>query len=466
MRNIIIIACLLLMLVGMPTYAAAAEAPQAMRLSGRVKASIDGAPVEAYETAVNTQRKWESRPLLKSAPVVVADVDAGSALVEILFDEQTYGAVESVTVRPLALGIVPEVNGNEVSFTASVPGNIVVEVNGSIDNVVHMFIGRRYGPEDVPDLSDPNVIYISAGIIDTTRTITLTDGQTVYIEEGAVLRGQIVANGAKDIKILGHGIIDGSAYSRWDDILVPIDLTDCENVEVRGVTILDPAAWTLNTYRCRDVLIEDVKIIGARSNSDGITTQSCERLTARNCFVRGWDDNLVVKGYDGDARDILFEGCVLWTDLAQSCEIGYETRADVIERVTFRDITVLHNFHKPVLSIHNSDNALVRDVSYENIIVEDAQMGMGDGTAYLIELTTSKSQWSKSATRGSIRDVVFNGVTVLSGKDGGIRLLAASKDATIDSVTFSGLNILGKEAHSAEDVKFNKNNKVGTVIFD
>ena len=198
--------------------------------------------------------------------------------------------------------------------------------------------------------------------------------------------------------------------------------------------------------------------------TDGITTQSCQNVTARNCFVRGWDDNLVVKGYDGNVKTILFEDCVLWTDLAQSCEVGYETRAEVMEDITFRNITVLHNFHKPVMSVHNGDNALIQNVRFENILVEDAQMGEGDGARLLIELTTTKSQWSKSAVRGNTRGVVFDNIKVLSGKEASIRIFAFNKDYTIDDVLLRNLEILGKRIVSLDGIRLNINKNIGGNI--
>ena len=279
-----------------------------------------------------------------------------------------------------------------------------------------------------------------------------------------MLRGYIQAGGVENVHILGRGVIDGSQYDRWEDTIVPISFTDSKNITIEGITILDPAAWTVNLYHCQGVTIDGINIVAARSNSDGITTQSCENVTARNCFVRGWDDNLVVKGYDGYVKTILFENCVLWTDLAQSCEVGYETRAEVMEDITFRNITVLHNFHKPVMSVHNSDNASIKNVCFENIVVEDAQMGEGDGSRLLIELTTTKSQWSKSAVRGNIRGVVFDNIKVLSGKEASVRIFAYNKDYTIDDVLFRNMEILGKRITSMDDIRLNKNNKIGANI--
>lgn len=420
---------------------------------------LDGVEHTPIETAVTNFHTRSSRPMTAKTPVCVATVSP-DAPTEVTV--QYLGVpVDSVLARPLSLGIEPEIDGDTVRFTLAEPADVTVEINGGVEGALHLFLSAP--DTDKPDAEDSDVLYFGAGEHEV-GAITAENGQTIYLDEGCILRGAIFGDGVKDVRIAGRGIIDGSTFDRWEDVLVPINFENSQGITIEGITILDPAAWTLNLYKDKDVTVDGVKIIGARSNSDGITIQSCEDVLVRNCFVRGWDDNLVVKGYDGDARDILFENCVLWTDLAQSCEIGYETRADIIERITFRDITVLHNFHKPVMSIHNSDNALVRDVLFENIVVEDAQMGQGDGANLLIELTTTKSQWSKTQERGRIRNVVFDGITVLDGADSGIKIFSGGKETNIDDITIRNLTLFGKRIDNFDALRMNINRHNGENI--
>lgn len=413
--------------------------------------------ISLMDTAVTNLHSWMANPITSLTPVGVL---AAEGPFEIAI-EFTDIALESAVVRPLSLGIEPEIVDGQVRFSLDAPANVTVEYNGQVTGALHLFITAP--DENKPDPEASDVIYFGPGEHDV-GIIKPKSGQTIYLDEGCILRGAIQATGVENVRVAGHGIIDGSTYDRWKDIMVPINFENSSHITIEGITILDPAAWTLNLYMDTDVVVNGVKIIGARSNSDGITIQSCENVQVRNCFVRSWDDSLVVKGYDADARDITFENCVLWTDLAQSCEIGYETRADVIERITFRDITVLHNFHKPVLSIHNSDNALIRDILYENIVVEDAQMGEGDGANMLIELTTSKSQWSQTAERGNIRNVLFDGITVLDGKEPGIKIFSFRGEYNIDDVTIRNLSILGKRITSLDELRMSVNKHNGENI--
>ena len=407
---------------------------------------LDGKELDTvYETAVCHQRFWTAEPALSTTPVAVA-VHDGSCRIEIIRPGQE---IETAVVRPLAAEIHPETADGKAAFDLPGPGNYTIEFNGRTEGALHLFITGT--DQDKPDPEDPKVHRFGPGI-HRDQMITVRNGETIYLDAGCVLYGQIYCGLGKHFTIAGPGVLCGSIYDRYKDTIVPVNLSDCSDFTIRDITILDPSAWTVNLLKCKNAVIENVKIVSARSNSDGFTFQNCENILVKNCFARSWDDSLVVKGYGGDVRNITFDTCTLWTDLAQCCEIGYETRAKVIEDITFRNITVMHAFHKPVISIHNSDNAAVRHVLFENILVEDAEMGLGDGTPYLIDFTTLESQWSATLKRGTIDDVTVRNVRVLSGKRPSVRIWSFDENSRIDHVTISGLNILGEEILSFEQL--------------
>ena len=121
-------------------------------------------------------------------------------------------------------------------------------------------------------------------------------------------------------------------------------------------------------------------------------------------FVRAWDDALVVKNYDENSANISFKNIQV---LDRSCDPmkvdmkqTSQNEKSTITNVSFEDITILHNFHKPALSIHNADDAAVSDIKYKNIVVEDAEMGRGDGTTDLIDFSIVKNDnWSSTQER-------------------------------------------------------------------
>lgn len=433
------------------TYAA----PEGIVPSADTFITVNGNPVFVYETAVNDNRVFENYPKLSSAPVAYFDFDGQ---VEVLI---TVPGAKTAVVRPLSLAIRPSVQNGVVRFTLSKPALITVEINGSTQRAIHLFSNTI--EKDAPQPGDKNVIFLGPGVHDQP-VIRLKSGQTLYIAGGAVLRGKIVAEKAENVRVTGRGIIDGSVFDRWTQLTVPMDFRMCKNVQVDGVIILDPAGWTLNTFACDGVLIDNVKIISARPNGDGITTQSCQNFTARNCFVRSWDDSLVVKNYgNGVSHDILFQNITIWTDLAQSCEIGYETKGPEMYNVTFEDITVLHNFHKPVMSIHNSDQAYIHDIHYKNITVEDAEMGEGDGNNFLIDLTVAESQWSTSAERGRTENISFENICVLGGKFPSSRIMGYDDTHRVKGVIIKNLVILGKRIKTLAEGNFDISRAADTV---
>ena len=209
--------------------------------------------------------------------------------------------------------------------------------------------------------------------------------------------------------------------------------------------------------------IDNVKIISGRQNGDGFTFQSCTNHTVTNCFARTWDDSLVIKNYSGSTKGITFKNIQVWTDLAQSMEIGYETDKGLtldpeISDVLFEDITVLYNFHKPVISIHNSDDAFVHDITYRNIVVENAFMqGDNGNNKELIEMTLQNSSWSTVRDEfGSIDNVLIDGLNVINTADGKIprsRMSGIGEENMITNVTLQNVRILGEPITTLKEMK-------------
>jgi hypothetical protein len=423
-------------------------APSGIEGAPDISITVEDEPVFVYDTRVNFNRRFLRNPELEKTPVAYFDF-SGTVNVKIKADGKE---INSVTIRPLSPGIKPVIRGDTISFKLDRPAQLTIEINDDVHRAIHLFANPL--EENPLGPGEPGVHYFGPGV-HNAGSISIKSNETIYIAGGAVVYGWIHCSSLENVRITGRGIIDGSIYDRWEDMIVPINLFKCKDITIDGITILDPAAWTLNTYLCENVRINNVKIISARSNSDGITTQSCKNLTAQNCFVRSWDDSLVVKGYDENVKGITFDNIIVWTDLAQSCEIGYETRAETVEDIYFKNITVIHNFHKPVMSIHNSDNALIKNVHYENIVVEDAQMGQGDGANYLIDLFIGVSQWSQSSERGNIRDIYFDNIKVLGGEYFPVsRIKGFDENHTIENVSISNLEIFGDPITNAEEGRF------------
>lgn len=413
---------------------------------------VDGYDCFVYDTNVNNSRSWSTSytPPQSRTPITYFDF-AGRADITIEVPDRD---IESVQISPLTSAIEANVDeaGHQVSFTITEPGNYTVSFNDSTERALHIFTNEI--EKDTPNLNDENVVYIGPGEWEMD-TISMESGQTLYIAGGAVVHGTVNSTFVKDVKVMGRGIIDGSEYEGWmgKTARIPLQFDSCENVEIKDVIVLNPNAWVCQGYETNNAIIDGIRIISSRPNGDGITLQSCTNCDVKNCFVRSWDDSLVVKNYGDNSENISFSNMQLWTDLAQSMEIGYETNKgkkpnSSIKNINFEDITVLHNFHKPVVSVHNADDAVVEDITFKNITVEDAQMGSGDGAEapYLIDLNiVQNGSWSSTSERGQIKNVTIDGLNVLAGKDCESRINGYDETHKVDGVTITNMKVLGQD---------------------
>ena len=442
------------------------EGPKTMESSQTASVRVNGYDLFVYDVMVNHEHIWNANTLPSSTPMTYFDFE-GTVSLEIRMPglEQE---VQSAEVLPGSAGIVPSVTDGTVRFTVSEPGQYTVVFNGNVNKALHIFANPP--EENVPDRDDPKVYYIGPGewVMDA---IILHDDETLYISGGAVLHSIVSVANAKNVRICGRGIIDGSDYPAWNQpgsyARVPVNLDHSKNITVEDIIVANSNCWNVNSYSCRDVEMNNVKVISGRQNGDGFTFQSCTNHTVTGCFARTWDDSLVIKNYSGSSKGITFRNCQIWTDLAQSMEIGYETDKGLtldpeISDVLFEDITVLYNFHKPVISIHNSDDAFVHDVVYRNITVENAFMQGDNGSnKELIEMTLQNSSWSTVRDEfGTIDNILIDGLTVLNTADGKIprsRFSGQDEEHRITNVVLQNVTILGKPMSSPEEMKISMN---------
>ena len=223
-----------------------------------------------------------------------------------------------------------------------------------------------------------------------------------------------------------------------------------------------------------DIEFNYFHIIACSPNSDGISIQSSNNIRIYNSYFRTWDDGVVLKNYSGgNTHDITVKNCVFWTDLAQSMEIGAETNksggANAIYNAIFEDIDVIHSSHKPAMSIHNMDNVTVSNVQWKNVTIEDAQMGnnlgYGDGWPLIIDVTNvlggevpgTSSGWTRQWGRGTIKDVTFENISVLSWKNDvnkkpGVRIMNSEQGGTIQDIRIYNLSYNGEYVRSAAEL--------------
>ena len=449
------------------------DGPSYLTPSNKCEVSVEGKDLFVYQTRVNHGRQFSWMLPTDMTDVVIFDFE-GKVHVEVkVLDEN----ITSAKVLPLVYGISCEVKDNVISFDLEYSGNYVLEYNDDSNNALHIFANPiEENPITEEDANNnPKITYIGPGVY-KADAIPVSDDQTIYLAGGAYVYGQIRAEGINNLTIRGRGIISGALYNRRSEseYTIPIEMRYCDNVKIEGITFLDPAGWTMALYKSTNVTVDNVKMITARQNGDGISVQACENVTVTGGFVRTWDDSLVVKNVDGGSTNhIKFEGVTVWTDLAQSMEVGYEANGASMNDVVFNNIVVIHNFHKAVISMHNADDAQISNVKYTNIIVEDCQT-LGDNRSdgendFLIDICVLYNQdWSNSTNiKGTVRDVLIENVKVYKMASTVMcRINGYSPTSNISGVTIKGVEVEGKKLTSTNDLKLVTNDFTSSVSIE
>jgi len=414
-----------------------------------------------------------------------------------------------IVIRPLSAGITAVPDGAGFRFKLPRPMNLSVEIDGNLDDPLLVFANPPLPPAD---RNDPKLRYFEGGRIHDVGEILLGDGETLYLEGGAVVRAVVRARGAENVAIRGAGILDASTRNHKTNMLV---LRECRDAVIENIILLDPLGWTIHLSACERVRVANTRVIGWRANSDGLDIEYSKNVSVDGCFWRTNDDCIAIKaiyppGVEGvpfeeminpetlaghpDQRvpgdtmgDIDIRNCVLWNDQAgQGFEIGFELRIDHIRNIVFRDSDIIHVRGGGAFTIHNGDRAQIENFTIENVRVEntdrliDFHVGLSiysddcpppyrrsnpqrkpppDG--HRPERANNPWQWyvpadgdtgKFEAKRGQIRNVVMRDIQVLKAPKTGSILYGYSPRRGISDMRIEGLVIEGKPVLSAEDL--------------
>lgn len=410
---------------------------------------------------------------------------------------------KNVKIRPKSLGISPRVEGGEIRFTLEKPAYFTLEVTDR-HRALHIFADKIQSYN--VNFDDKDVIYFGKGEHDA-GIIRLHSGQTLFIDEGAVVYGSVRAMDAQNIKILGRGILDNSKNK--EEILFEanavgnesavlnakrshtVQIEYCDNVEIDGITMRDSLVYNIRPIGCRNLKISNVKIIGCwRYNSDGIDMHNCRDVHISDCFIRTFDDSICVKGFDlytteniaeaireatyhgGGCYDsfenVLIERCVIFNDWGKALEIGAETKAEKIRNVHFRDCDIIH-LTGPALDCMNVDYAEVSEVYFTNINIEadevipklliqtkDGEPYRNTDPEYMPETICLEVRYHAEYSagvnkRGKNHDFTFKNIRLYGNKKPVLRFLGYDSEHKTENILIEDLYLNDKPIRSLDE---------------
>jgi polygalacturonase len=442
-------------------------APAGEKLSDAYKVSVSGQAVPVYIAKVAAEDKIRRS---KATDDTRHSADYFDTAAFAYFDMQGKvkvtvsipGDVTSAKILPASAAISAVIDQHTVSFTISKPQNLTIEINGQYVQSLHVFANPLQS--NIPKANDPNVIFFGPGIHQVSHLV-VGDNKTVYIAGGAIVQA-VIAPGepytidtkdslknygsptfdlkGKNITFKGRGIIDASACPTHARNLL---LLHGKNIKLEGLILRDASTWTIPVRQCDSVLIDNVKLLGYRANSDGIDICNSHNVTVQNCFIRTSDDLIVVKADkgQGDVKNITAKHCVLWNQIAHALSIGAELREPVSD-VLFTDCDIIHDTGREwALRVYQCDAALISHINFDNIRIEDGHR--------CISLWIGKAVWSRDADYGHITDVSFKNIKA-TGSPLSIELVGIDNQHMVQNVSLNNVLFNGKHITMA-DVKTN-----------
>ncbi|MCR2805932.1 S-layer homology domain-containing protein [Paenibacillus soyae] len=281
-----------------------------------------------------------------------------------------------------------------------------------------------------------------------------------------------------NIRIFGRGTIDGNGRLLHDDksangrgminnLVVPIAT---EHFAMDGIIIRESAAWAVMPVRSNDLLFTNLKMFNSlgMGENDGIDIVESQNAVVRNSIGIALDDPYSTKAWKEDTDiasgvvpwpgnpepvdSVLFEDAISWT----MC-YGYKIGQGVMQNqsdITFRDAVV----YKAAVGFaihHKYGTGEVRDVTFENIDVEDISGKNEDNSAWMTMFTVDSGGNGVGPVTGvTVKDITVRDVgesfSKLKGAPGApitdltfenVRMPGSSQPAT----TLHAMNFLSKE---------------------
>ena len=361
--------------------------------------------------------------------------------VEVGYDEE----IKKVDVRPRSKNIKVDYAGQKMKLTLDAPVKLSIEVNGDLKTPLFLFADCPETPTVNP--KDPSIRYFKKGQIYHVGMIKLTDGQSVYIEQGAIVDGCISAENASDIRVFGRGILEATPYGS------AMVFKHCRNVEISGITsVKGGKGWVNKVLLCDQVKFSNYKDIAWGPFSDGIDLLGSKNVTIEDVFIRNEDDSIVLKtskaGMQGNVENIRVRDAVIWHGSAgNAIEIGYETTGDFIRNVVYKNIDIIRTdthepkFNRAAISMHLAGNANVSNIRYENIRVEAAM-------EYLINFQlVNVKKWGDGG--GSVNNILLKDISLTDGPDAP-SIIRGLPSSPLRGIVFENLNYKGERINGSD----------------
>lgn len=362
--------------------------------------------------------------------------------------------IRTFNILPESAGITGKVKGNRLSFKAKNGKKLHIQVNDL--PCLELTTDK---PEKKAEVKAATYNYAPGE--HSVGTLELKDGDSVRIEEGAIVHANIIGGG-DNITISGRGILHGT-----------VRLQNCDNLHVKDITVCnDVKSWTNTLTCCTGSSYSNVKVFscGAIYSQDGINPVACKGFTIENCLIHSVDDCIAIKSFvadkDGDmgTRDITVKHCVMiGKRCADGVTIGFELNGGEVKDILVTDCDILKTDGGGMTGGHSAFSivcdgaAEVHDITYDNIRTtvdidpKNLEIIITDGTLY------------DPDEPGQIHDITIRNVNWENVTKPFI--IQGYEDHIVRGIRFENCTLAGKPLKSTDDAYF-KIDKAEDISFN
>ena len=435
-------------------------------MSDRYKVTVEGSQVSVLQTA--------------EPDLAIFGAD-GPVKVKVTFLK---GAPDSVAVRPIAKGYKHTFKKNTLTLTLNPGDRVSVEPDYSLKKPLFIFINPLEAEAVEAAKNDPDVVFYEAGKVHHIGHLPLGKTKNLYIQGGAVVEGFVdVRNREGGLVMKGCGILDGRpadgvTFKKTN----PVRVQNCPGVVMSDLTVLNEDYWCTYFINCDNSSVENLHVVATFSNlengfgceNDGLDVCASKHFTVKGCFIYCHDDAYCVKSSSKWwpsrlAEDISFEDCIGWNvDSGNSFEIGHMLGGGV-DNVRYKNIYAIHSgrrgnstFHRAGISIHPSPGPFVKNISYENVWIEDP---LEHAVCFEVFVSPYK-HLQKDWYAGYIENVTVKNIYVYKKGALGNVVQGFAPESNVRNVKFVNFYLEGKKVTSLEEGDFRKTDHSSNVTFE
>lgn len=345
--------------------------------------------------------------------------------------------IRSFKVRPDSYGIKAKQEGNTLTFSFDRPRYISVEINGNIYQNLQLFADNILEKPKVKKKKD--LMYFGPGVHDFKGdSIHIPSGKTVFIDNGAVIKGWLSTYGSRDVKILGHGIVMPGHH---EGIMVRYS----KNVLIDG-----PLTTQLPIGGSDSITVKNAKVMSWYGWGDGFNIFASNNIHQEHLFARTSDDCSTIyctrKNYHGGCRNITIKDFVMWADVAHPIMIGLHSETpedEVIDNVLYDGIEILEHAENQIdyqgcIGINNGDYITVKNVTFQNFNIDNIRRGM------LFNIRVCYNKKYCSAPGRGIQDITLRNIAYRGSAPNMGIIAGYDQSRMVKNVRFENLTINGK----------------------